>query len=88
MVIPAASVILVWNIILSQYGVLNNLLNTFGITGDVDWIRNDWSMWVLVLLYVWKNCGYNVILLLAGLNNIPREYYEAARIDGARYLVY
>ncbi len=84
MVIPAASVILVWNIIFSQYGVLNNLLSTFGITGDVDWIRSDWSMWILVLLYVWKNCGYNVILLLAGLNNIPKEYYEAARIDGAR----
>ncbi|QNU67341.1 sugar ABC transporter permease [Ruminiclostridium herbifermentans] len=84
MVIPAASVILVWNIMFSQYGVLNNLLNTFGITSDVDWIRSDWSMWILVLLYVWKNCGYNVILLLAGLNNIPKEYYEAARIDGAR----
>lgn len=84
MVIPAASVILVWNIMFSQYGVLNNFLNTFGINADVDWIRSDWSMWVLVLLYVWKNCGYNVILLLAGLNNIPREYYEAARIDGAR----
>jgi multiple sugar transport system permease protein len=84
MVIPAASVILVWNIMFSQYGVLNNLLNTFGITGDVDWIRSDWSMWILVLLYVWKNCGYNVILLLAGLNNIPKEYYEAAYIDGAR----
>ncbi len=84
MVIPAASVILVWNIIFSQYGVLNNLLSNFGITGDVDWIRSDWSMWILVLLYVWKNCGYNVILLLAGLNNIPKEYYEAAHIDGAR----
>ena len=84
MVIPAASVILVWNIIFSQYGVLNNILNNFGISGDVDWIRSDWSMWILVLLYVWKNCGYNVILLLAGLNNIPKEYYEAAHIDGAR----
>ena len=84
MVIPAASVILVWNIIFSQYGVLNNLLSNFGISGDVDWIRSDWSMWILVLLYVWKNCGYNVILLLAGLNNIPKEYYEAAHIDGAR----
>lgn len=84
MVIPAASVILVWNIMFSQYGVLNNFLNSLGFPSDVDWIRSDWSMWVLVLLYVWKNCGYNVILLLAGLNNIPKEYYEAARIDGAR----
>jgi len=83
MVIPVASVILVWNIIFNQYGVLNNILANFGV-GGVDWIRSDWSMWVLVLLYIWKNCGYNVILLLAGLNNIPKEYYEAANIDGAR----
>ena len=84
MVIPAASIILVWNIIFNQYGVLNTLLSNFSIVSEVDWIRSDWSMWVLVLLYIWKNCGYNVILLLAGLNNIPKEYYEAARIDGAR----
>lgn len=84
MVIPAASIILVWNILFSQYGILNNILFKFGGTGDTDWIRSDWAIWILVLLYVWKNCGYNVILLLAGLNNIPKEYYEAARIDGAK----
>ena len=83
MVIPAASIILVWNIVFNEYGVLNNILSNFGVPG-IDWIRSDWSMWVLVILYIWKNCGYNVILLLAGLNNIPKEYYEAARIDGAK----
>lgn len=83
MVIPAASIILVWNIVFNEYGVFNKLLVNFGVPG-IDWIRSDWSMWILVLLYIWKNCGYNVILLLAGLNNIPKEYYEAAHIDGAR----
>jgi multiple sugar transport system permease protein len=83
MVIPAASIILVCNIMFNEYGVLNSILSNFGILG-IDWIRSDLSMWVLVILYIWKNCGYNVILLLAGLNNIPKEYYEAARIDGAK----
>lgn len=83
MVIPAASIILVWNIMFNEYGVLNSILSDFGIPG-IDWIRSGLSMWVLVILYIWKNCGYNVILLLAGLNNIPKEYYEAARIDGAK----
>lgn len=83
MVIPVASVILVWNIIFNQYGVLNNILSAFS-AADTDWIRSDYAMWILVLLYIWKNCGYNVILLLAGLNNIPKEYYEAAKIDGAK----
>lgn len=83
MVIPAASIILVWNIVFNELGVLNTILSNFGVK-DIDWIRSDWSIWVLVILYIWKNCGYNVILLLAGLNNIPQEYYEAARIDGAK----
>lgn len=83
LVIPVASIILVWNILFNQYGVLNNIIMNFGFPGDIDWIKSDQSLWVLVLLYLWKNCGYNVILFLAGLNNIPKEYYEAARIDGA-----
>lgn len=83
LVIPVASVILVWNILFNEYGVINNVLIKFGFEGNIDWIRSDQSMWVLVLLYLWKNCGYNVILFLAGLNSIPKEYYESARIDGA-----
>ncbi len=82
LVIPVASVILVWNIIFDQYGVLNKLLLFFHIE-PVEWMRSRWSFWVLVLIYIWKNCGYNVVLFLAGLNGIPRDYYEAARIDGA-----
>ncbi len=83
LVIPVASVILVWNILFNEYGVINSILIKLGAEGNIDWIRSDKSMWVLVLLYLWKNCGYNVILFLAGLNNIPKEYYESARIDGA-----
>ncbi len=83
LVIPVASVILVWNILFNEYGVINSILIKLGAEVNIDWIRSDKSMWVLVLLYLWKNCGYNVILFLAGLNNIPKEYYESARIDGA-----
>ena len=82
LVIPVASVILVWQIIFNEYGVLNQFLSRFGV-GSVDWMRSGWSVGVLVLVYIWKNCGYNVVLFLAGLNNIPKEYYESARIDGA-----
>jgi len=68
LVIPVASIILVWQI-------TNNLLNHFGIAG-VEWLNSKWSIAVLVLLYVWKNCGYNIILFTAGLNSIPKDYYE------------
>jgi len=77
-----ASIILVWQITFNEFGVLNNLLNHFGIAG-VEWLNSKWSIAVLVLLYVWKNCGYNIILFTAGLNSIPKDYYDAASIDGA-----
>ncbi|RCX14291.1 multiple sugar transport system permease protein [Anaerobacterium chartisolvens] len=82
LVIPVASVILVWNIMFNEYGVVNGILSNFNLQ-PVDWLRSDWSMAVLIILYLWKNCGYNMILFAAGLNSIPKEYYESARIDGA-----
>lgn len=82
LVVPVASVILVWQITFNEYGSLNHLLSNFGII-PVDWMRTDWSLGVLVLVYIWKNCGYNIILFLAGFNSIPGEYFESARIDGA-----
>ncbi len=82
LVIPIASVIMVWQITFSGSGVLNGVLSFFDIK-TVDWMNTDWSMVVLIVLYVWKNCGYNIILFTAGLNSIPREYYESASIDGA-----
>lgn len=84
LVVPVASVILVWQILFNEHGALSQLFQLFGLPA-VDWINSQWSVAVLVLLYTWKNCGYNMVLFLAGLNSIPREYYEAARIDGAGF---
>lgn len=82
LVIPVASVILVWQIMYNEYGVINGILSGLGFK-TIEWMNTGWSFYILVLLYVWKNCGYNVILFLAGLNSIPKEYYESAYIDGA-----
>ncbi len=82
LVIPVASVILVWQIVFHEQGVLNSLTALLGIP-PIDWIKSEGALAVLILLYIWKNCGYNMILLLAGLNNIPKEYYESAHMDGA-----
>jgi multiple sugar transport system permease protein len=52
--------------------------------GPVDWLGDPrWAMPAIILFAVWKNFGYNMIILLAGLQAIPGELYEAARIDGA-----
>lgn len=82
LVVPVASVVLVWQIIFNRYGQLNYLLSFFG-AQTIDWLNSQWSVIVLVIIYIWKNCGYNMILFLTALNNIPIEYYESAEIDGA-----
>ena len=75
---------LVWRYIYHpQYGLLNAALGVIGI-GPVDWLGDPhWSMPSLILLSVWKNFGYNMLVFLAGLQSIPQELYEAAALDGA-----
>ncbi len=75
---------LVWRYIYHpQYGLLNAALGVVGI-GPVDWLGDPhWSMPSLILLSVWKNFGYNMLVFLAGLQSIPEELYEAAALDGA-----
>ena len=65
------------------YGLLNQALGLVGL-GAVDWLGSPaWAMPALILLAVWKNFGYNMLIFLAGLGGIPEELYEAARLDGA-----
>ncbi|MDU4696058.1 MAG: sugar ABC transporter permease [Paenibacillus sp.] len=82
LVVPVASVVLVWQIFVDWNGTLNAWLVHAG-HSRVDWLQSGASMGVLVVLYLWKNLGYNLILFLAGLQQIPRDYYETARIEGA-----
>lgn len=66
-----------------QYGPLNALLSHVGI-GPIDWLGSTtWAMPSIIILSVWKNFGYNMLIFLAGLQSIPEELYEAARLDGA-----
>ncbi|GKX65053.1 carbohydrate ABC transporter permease [Inconstantimicrobium mannanitabidum] len=81
LVIPSASVVLVWQIFFHSSGVLNDFLSIFGYK-STDWLNSPWAFNILVLFYIWKNCGYNIIIFLAGLNSISQHYYEAAYIDG------
>ena len=82
MLVPVAATVMVVQIFLGTRGVLNTFLIQWGFSRQ-DWIYSSWAFLILVLLYLWKNIGYAVILLLAGLAMIPREYMEMARMDGA-----
>jgi multiple sugar transport system permease protein len=66
-----------------RFGLLNAGLGLVGI-GPIDWLSDPrWAMPAIILLAVWKNFGYNMIIFIAGLQAIPRELYEAADLDGA-----
>lgn len=82
MAVPAASVVLVWKVLFHSNGLINGLIQRFG--GEkIGWMTTDAAFWVLVISYLWKNLGYDMILWMAGLAGIPTEIYEAARVDGA-----
>lgn len=80
--IPAASIVLLWNIVFDRSGMLNGLLQIFHLKGK-NWMESDAAFGVLVFSYIWKNLGYDIILWIAGLQGISRSIYEAARVDGA-----
>lgn len=82
MAVPAASVVLVWKVLFHQNGLINLLLERAGFAG-VGWMGTDAAFGVLVVSYLWKNLGYDMVLWLAGLAGIPSDIYEAARVDGA-----
>ncbi len=79
------AVAVVWRYLFhTRYGLINHALAQVGIT-PIDWLGDpQWAMPAIVLLSVWKNFGYNMVILLAGLQAIPEDLYEAARLDGAK----
>jgi len=82
MMVPVASVVLIWQVLFNQNGTVNVLLGTFGLRA-VDWLQSDAAPVVVLLLFLWKNLGYNMILFMAGLANIPKELLEVADVEGA-----
>lgn len=82
MAIPVACVVLLWKMVFYPAGLLSQLAVVLGGTGQ-DWLNRKSAFTILIVTYLWKNTGYDMMLWLAGLNTIPGEIYEAARVDGA-----
>ena len=82
MMVPVASVVLIWQVMFTYNGTVNDFLGGFGID-KIDWLKSQYAQVVVIILFLWKNLGYNMILFMAALNNIPKELMEVADIEGA-----
>ncbi|WP_345801381.1 sugar ABC transporter permease [Microbacterium sp. AZCO] len=79
------AIAVVWNLLFSpDYGPINQILRFIGVDNPPGWLTSaQWAMPAVVIVSTWRDMGYYMILFLAGLQTVPRELHEAARVDGA-----
>ena len=82
LMVPIASVVLIFQVLFDYNGVINNILMTWSDT-RTDWLKSSSGIFVIILLFLWKNLGYNMILFLSALGNVPSDIVEVAKLDGA-----
>ena len=83
-VLSGAAVAIVWYFIFDpNWGILKNMLGAVGLPSPRWVVDTHWAMPAVIIVYVWKTAGYAAVIFLAGLQAIPKELYEAARVDGA-----
>ncbi len=83
MMVPVASIVLIWQVLFHLNGAVNEVLMRFGID-RIDWMNSGYSVIVTVILFLWKNLGYNMILFMAALSSIPKDILEVARMESAK----
>ncbi len=82
LVIPSGSMVLFWKSLFAIDGTINGFLHTLVIQ-PINWLETSNVRFVIILIFIWKNLGYNMVLFISGLSNIPKQYYEAGQVDGA-----
>lgn len=82
LMVPTASVVLVWQVIFHNHGTVNRIIEKFGGT-PVSWLESSHGMFVIILMFLWKNIGYNMILFMSALGGIPKDILEVAELEGA-----
>lgn len=82
MMVPVASIILIWQVLFHFNGIVNDFIAIFG-ADKVDWIKSSHAQVVIVILFLWKNLGYNMILFMAALSSIPKDILEVAILESA-----
>lgn len=83
MMVPIASVVLIWQVLFHYNGMMNEVMGFFG-ADKVDWLNSSYAQVVIVVLFLWKNLGYNMILFMAALSSIPKDIIEVAVLESAK----
>ncbi len=82
LMVPVASVVLIWQVLFDYNGVVNEWFLNLGLD-KIDWMKSEYAQIVIVLLFLWKNLGYNMIIFMATLASIPKEIVEVALLESA-----
>lgn len=82
MMVPIASVVLIWQVLFHYNGMVNDIMTFLG-ADKVDWLKSAHAQVVIVVLFLWKNLGYNMILFMAALASIPKDILEVAVLESA-----
>ena len=82
LMVPVASVVLIWQVLFDYNGVVNEWFLALGLD-KIDWMKSEYSQIVIVLLFLWKNLGYNMIIFMATLSSIPKDIIEVAMLESA-----
>lgn len=82
LVVPSGAVVFFWNSLFADNGAINAILLRAG-RDTIPWLMTDWSFVIVLLIFLLRNLGFNMVLFLAGYSLIPKDYYESARMDGA-----
>ena len=82
LMVPTASVVLIWQVMFHYNGIINNFTTAFG-ADKIDWLKSDKAQVVIIALFLWKNLGYNMILFMSALASIPKELLEVAELENA-----
>ena len=85
MMVPVASIVLIWQVLFHNNGAVNDMIMKFGLD-RIDWMKSKYSIVVIVVLFLWKNLGYNMILFMAALASIPKDILEVAKLESANPL--
>ncbi len=83
MMVPIASIVLIWQVLFHYNGMVNDITALFG-TDKIDWLKSEHAQVVIIVLFLWKNLGYNMILFMSALGSIPKDILEVAVLESAK----